>query len=71
MFEDIQIFKYDLLSYDGSTKLARNIELKLTEGRRYGLIGRNGCGKTTLLRRISRYDIEGFPKYIRVCASSF
>jgi len=35
--------------------------LKLTYGRKYGLIGRNGIGKTTLLNHIAKKDIEGFP----------
>jgi len=62
----VQIENYDLYTLDDSTKLLENVEIKLTEGKHYGLVGRNGCGKTTLLRRISRYDIEEFPKYIRV-----
>lgn len=32
----------------------------------YGLIGRNGVGKTTLLRHMAAYDIEGFPRHHRV-----
>lgn len=34
--------------------------------RQYGLIGRNGVGKTTLLRHMASYDIEGFPRHHRV-----
>jgi ATP-binding cassette subfamily F protein 3 len=30
-------------------------DITLAYGRRYGLVGRNGLGKTTLLRMISRY----------------
>lgn len=62
----VNIENYDLYTLDDSTKLLDNVEIKLTEGKHYGLVGRNGCGKTTLLRRISRYDIDQFPKYIRV-----
>jgi ATP-binding cassette subfamily F protein 3 len=29
-------------------------DITLAYGRRYGLVGRNGLGKTTLLRMISR-----------------
>ena len=35
-------------------------------GRRYGLIGRNGVGKTTLLRAIARYEVPHFPTHLRV-----
>lgn len=34
--------------------LLQNADLTLSFGRRYGLVGRNGLGKTTLLRMISR-----------------
>lgn len=30
------------------------------------MIGRNGVGKTTLLRHMAAYDIEGFPRHHRV-----
>ena len=36
------------------------------QGRRYGLIGRNGVGKSTLLRRIGTGTLPGFPQHIRV-----
>jgi ATP-binding cassette subfamily F protein 3 len=39
--------------------------LRLISGRRYGLIGRNGCGKTTLLRRIAQHKLAGFPAHVR------
>ncbi|RKP18660.1 mrna export factor elf1 [Rozella allomycis CSF55] len=35
--------------------------MKLKKGRRYGLCGRNGVGKTTLMRAISEGKVEGFP----------
>jgi len=34
------------------------------QGCKYGLIGRNGIGKTCLIDAISSADIEGFPKNI-------
>jgi ATPase subunit of ABC transporter with duplicated ATPase domains len=34
----------------------------LERGHRYGLIGQNGVGKTTLLTRIAAGDINNFPK---------
>ena len=30
-------------------------------GRRYGLVGRNGTGKTTLLRAMAQHQIKGIP----------
>ena len=36
----------------GPKKLFSDSELVLAEGSIYGLIGRNGCGKTTLLNMI-------------------
>lgn len=55
----------------GGELLIENAELHLAQGRRYGLIGRNGYGKTTLLRAMARHDVAGsgastFPTNIRV-----
>ena len=36
----------------GAKKLVNNASLKIIGGRRYGLIGSNGKGKTTLLKHI-------------------
>eukprot|EP00049_Salpingoeca_infusionum_P011107 m.191408 g.191408 ORF g.191408 m.191408 type:complete len:838 (+) comp14841_c0_seq1:258-2771(+) len=41
-------------------------QLRLVSGRRYGLMGRNGIGKTTLLKAIARYEIDTFPKTVKV-----
>jgi ATP-binding cassette subfamily F protein 3 len=40
--------------------------LKLVRGRKYGLVGRNGIGKTCLINSICRHEIEKFPKNIHV-----
>ena len=37
-------------------------EMRLAVGRKYGLIGRNGIGKSTLLGAFARNDIPGMPK---------
>ena len=37
----------------GQRKLFENINLKLDKGKRYGLIGANGAGKTTFLKILS------------------
>jgi len=40
--------------------------LRLAYGRRYGLVGKNGVGKTTLFKAIAFMQIEGFPRHHRV-----
>lgn len=45
----------------GSKILLNNTKLKLQRGKRYGLIGKNDCGKTSLMRAIANNQIEGFP----------
>lgn len=40
--------------------------MKLVRGKRYGLIGRNGIGKTCLINAISRQEIEKFPTNIHI-----
>lgn len=39
--------------------------LDLQQGHCYGLIGRNGVGKSTLLKRIGRGSLPGFPMHLR------
>ena len=53
---DIRIENFDV-AY-GDRVLLQGADLTLAFGRRYGLIGRNGLGKTTLLRMISRYILK-------------
>ncbi|CAM9133659.1 unnamed protein product, partial [Choristocarpus tenellus] len=50
----------------GGQELLEGADLKLAYGRKYGIIGRNGIGKTTLLRHMAAYNIEGFPRHHRV-----
>ena len=40
-------------------QLLDQANLVLSAGRKYGLIGKNGIGKTTLLYQIVRKEIEG------------
>lgn len=41
-------------------------DIRIVYTRRYGLIGKNGVGKTTLLRHMASFDIEGFPRHHRI-----
>jgi len=53
------------LAFLGRELLARS-ELRLVAGRRYALLGRNGVGKSTLLRRIAAGALPGFPPHLRI-----
>eukprot|EP01029_Cantina_marsupialis_P002180 TRINITY_DN1198_c0_g1_i8.p1 TRINITY_DN1198_c0_g1~~TRINITY_DN1198_c0_g1_i8.p1 ORF type:complete len:700 (-),score=234.61 TRINITY_DN1198_c0_g1_i8:1888-3987(-) len=53
------------MGFPGNMLLA-NASMDLVNGRRYGLIGRNGVGKTTLLHAIAKHDIENFPSDVHV-----
>ena len=48
-----------------SQALITGADLTLTYGRRYGLVGRNGLGKSTLLRTISRRQLI-IPRHISI-----
>ncbi|XP_011633643.1 ATP-binding cassette sub-family F member 3 isoform X1 [Pogonomyrmex barbatus] len=61
--QDIRIENFDV-AY-GDRVLLHNADLTLAFGRRYGLIGRNGLGKTTLLRMISSKQLR-IPSHVRV-----
>jgi elongation factor 3 len=45
----------------GTKILLHNTKLKLKKGFKYGLLGKNDCGKTTLMRAISEGSVDGFP----------
>lgn len=53
------------LNYLGNELLTRTT-LRLLQRRRYGLIGRNGVGKSTLMNRIASGTLPGFPPHIHV-----
>ncbi|EKM56053.1 uncharacterized protein PHACADRAFT_257098 [Phanerochaete carnosa HHB-10118-sp] len=45
----------------GAKILLNTATLRLKRGNRYGLCGRNGTGKSTLMRAITNGQVEGFP----------
>jgi len=54
----------------GNKVLLRKTNLKLLRGHKYGLLGQNDCGKTSLLNALADYKIEGFPT-ADVCRTVF
>ncbi|ESO83643.1 hypothetical protein LOTGIDRAFT_133119 [Lottia gigantea] len=60
---DIKIENFDVAF--GERVLLSNAELHLVYGRRYGFIGRNGLGKTTLLKMISSAQLK-IPSHISI-----
>ncbi|KAJ2394684.1 ATP-binding cassette, regulator of translational elongation [Coemansia sp. RSA 2559] len=61
--KDVKINNFDI-SYAGK-RILTNADLHLVYGRRYGLIGRNGIGKSTLLRNIAYRELA-VPTYISI-----
>ncbi|PVV00305.1 hypothetical protein BB560_005319 [Smittium megazygosporum] len=61
--KDISLENFDI-SFGGK-RILTNSQLKLNFGRRYGLIGRNGVGKSTLLRHLSRRELP-VPTFISI-----
>ncbi|KAI5474888.1 ATP-binding cassette, sub-family F, member 3 [Pseudohyphozyma bogoriensis] len=49
----------------GSLRILSNATVTLSEGRRYGLIGRNGIGKSTLLRAMALREVA-VPQHITI-----
>ena len=46
----------------GSRVLLHQARLHLKKGHKYGLIGVNGCGKSTLMKSIANRTLSGFPE---------
>jgi ATP-binding cassette subfamily F protein 3 len=60
---DIRIENFDV-AY-GELTLIKGADLVMTYGRRYGLVGRNGIGKTTLLRALANRSLQ-IPSHVSV-----
>ncbi|XP_017781805.1 PREDICTED: ATP-binding cassette sub-family F member 3 [Nicrophorus vespilloides] len=61
--QDIRIENFDI-AY-GDRVLLTSADVSLAFGRRYGLVGRNGLGKTTLLRMISSGQLR-IPSHVTI-----
>ena len=61
----VHAFIKNTFNINASRTLLTGADLNLTFGRRYGLVGRNGTGKTTLLRSIASRELR-FPSHLSV-----
>lgn len=62
--KDIKIDTFDLYVGEGQ-RILSDASLTLSYGKRYGLVGQNGIGKSTLLRALSRRELD-IPKHITI-----
>ncbi|OWB58159.1 hypothetical protein B5S28_g4157 [[Candida] boidinii] len=62
--KDIKIDNFDLYVGEGQ-RILSDASLTLAYGRRYGLVGQNGIGKSTLLRALSKRELS-IPKHITI-----
>lgn len=61
--KDIKLEDFDI-QFAGR-KILQNANLLLANGRRYGLVGKNGIGKSTLLRAIANRELQ-VPSHIKI-----
>ncbi|KAG0335435.1 hypothetical protein BG004_008443, partial [Podila humilis] len=61
--KDVKLENFDI-SFAGK-RILTNANLTLAFGRRYGLVGRNGIGKSTLLRTLSKRELN-VPTHISI-----
>mmetsp|Transcript_28705 Transcript_28705/g.28371 ORF Transcript_28705/g.28371 Transcript_28705/m.28371 type:complete len:599 (+) Transcript_28705:279-2075(+) len=61
---DIMVDRFSIMV--GGKTLLENAAIKIAFGRRYGLIGRNGVGKTSLLSAMALGEIDKIPKHIYI-----
>jgi len=61
---DIYLPKVTLVA--GGKALLDTATLRLTRGRKYGLVGRNGIGKTTLINAMCRKELERMPMNLHI-----
>lgn len=61
---DIYLPKVTLVA--GGKALLDTATLRLTRGRKYGLVGRNGIGKTTLINAMCRKELDKMPMNLHI-----
>lgn len=58
-----------MYALSSGTDLLSNANFTITRGRRYGVIGRNGCGKSTMFNAIVNRFIPGIPHDVLIMAT--
>lgn len=61
--KDVKIGGFSLTSY--GRELVKDTEIELTIGRRYGLLGANGCGKSEFLKCLANREVP-IPEHIDI-----
>lgn len=65
--ENIHLYHVSLSLPNGTELLDSTItQMDIQKGHRYGLIGRNGVGKSTLLKHLATHAIPGIPHNMRI-----
>lgn len=64
--KSIHIDEFSMVDPGGGRELLTKTEIHIRENSIYGLVGKNGFGKTTLLKLMYNYEIEGYPRHIRM-----
>lgn len=60
-FDDCLVFSGVSFGYPGRGKVLENLNLRISRGEKVGLFGKNGCGKSTVLKLLLRFydDFQG------------
>jgi len=58
---DFHLENASLTNKKGNCDLLHNVTCTFSQGRRYGLLGRNGVGKSTFLDAVARRELPGVP----------
>jgi len=63
---DVFVPEFTLPSHGGGQNLLDSAMLRLMHGHRYGLVGRNGMGKSTLLATLAAGRVPGVPEKLSI-----